>query len=70
MTREELTDIARLEELQNFLSGGASSRPTIVGRTSTEERLPIMDGCRLLPGCANDQGATAENVAPTSGDAK
>ena len=63
------TDLTRLEELQNFLHG-ASSRPTTQGRTSTEERLPIMDGCRLLPGCANDNGAAAENVAPTSGDTK
>ena len=70
MTREELnvTDIARLEELQNFLRG-ASSRPTTQGRTSTEERLPA-ERCHLLPGCANDNGAAAENVAPTSGDAK
>jgi hypothetical protein len=47
------TDLTRLEELQNFLSGGASSRPTTQG---------------LLPGGANDNGAVTESAAPTSGD--
>jgi hypothetical protein len=54
--------------ITNFLTG-ASSRPTIAGRTSTEERLPA-ERRHFLPGCANDNGATAENAAPTSGDAK
>jgi hypothetical protein len=65
MTPEHL---AQLEALQNFLTG-ASSRPTTQGLKSTEERL-LAERCHLLPGCANDNGATAENVAPTSGDAK
>ena len=62
------TDLTRLEELQNFLSGGASSRPTTQGRTSTEERV-LSERCPPVPGGTNvEYGGGETDAAPTSGD--